>query len=96
MIRSQQVRERWRKQRLDGKSVETMFQNRLIEEARCSPIVARAIWGKVHETLVGTDETGEEAARVGQLIFLAVAVDDLPAYGNGWKTRSSFSSSWTW
>ena len=28
MIRSQQVQERWRKQRLDGKSVETMFQNR--------------------------------------------------------------------
>lgn len=76
MIRSQQVQERWRKQRLDGKSVETMFQNRLIEEARCSPIVARAIWGMVHETLVGTDETGEEAARVGQLIFLAIAAEE--------------------
>ena len=76
MRRSRQVQERWRKQRLDGKSVETMFQNRLIEEARCSPIVARAILGMVHETLVGTDETGEEAARVGQLIFLAVAAEE--------------------
>ncbi len=76
MIRSQQVQERWRKQRLDGQSVETMFQNRLIEEARCSPIVARAIWGMVNETLVGTDATGAEATRVGQLIFLAVAAEE--------------------
>ena len=76
MIRNQQVQERWRKQRLDGKSIETMFQNRLIEEARCSPIVARAIWGMVHEILGGTDGPADEAARIGQVLFLAVAAEE--------------------
>ena len=76
MIRNQQVQERWRKQRLDGKSIETMFQNRLIEEVRCSPIVARAIWGMVNETLCGPIEVGDDAARVGQLIFLAVSAEE--------------------
>ena len=76
MIRNQQVQERWRKQRLDGKSIETMFQNRLIEEARCSPIVARAIWGMVNETLGGADGSTGEAARVGQVLFLAVAAEE--------------------
>lgn len=76
MIRNQQVQERWRKRRLDGKSIETMFQNRLIEEVQCSPIVARAIWGMVNETLCGPVEVGDKAARVGQLIFLAVSAEE--------------------
>jgi hypothetical protein len=76
MIRNQQVHERWMKQRLEGKSIETMFQNRLIEEARCSPILARAIWGIVNETLCGPVEVGEQAARVGQVTFLAVSAEE--------------------
>ena len=76
MIRNQQVQERWRKCRLDGKSIETMFQNRLIEEARCSPIVARAIWGIVNQMLIGGVDPDSEAARVGQVVCLAVAAEE--------------------
>lgn len=75
MTRSRQVQERWRKQRLDGKSAETMFQNRLIEEARCSPIVARAILGMVHETLVGTDDLPSYGQRIEDTQFVPVLLD---------------------
>ena len=76
MIRNQQVQERWRKCRLDGKSIETMFQNRLIEEARCSPIVARAIWGIVNQMWIGGVDPDSEAARVGPVVCLAVAAEE--------------------
>ena len=51
MIRTQQLLEQQRQRRLDGKSLEFPFQARLIEEGRCSPILARAIWDIAQEAL---------------------------------------------
>jgi len=76
MIRNQQVRERLQKQRLHGKSMETLFQNRLREEAMCSPIEARAIWGLAQEALGLQPDQISERARVGQIAFLAVAAEE--------------------
>lgn len=72
MIRTQQLLEQQRQRRLDGKSLEFQFQARLIEEGRCSPILARAIWGIAQEAFGQKLDQQADQLRLGQLLFLAV------------------------
>ncbi len=72
MIRTQQLLEQQRQRRLDGKSREFQFQARLIEEGRCSPILARAIWEIAQEAFGQKLDQQVDQLRLGQILFLAV------------------------
>src|SRR5439155_7279659 len=72
MIRTQQLLEQQRQRRLDGKSREFQFQARLIEEGRCSPILARAIWDIAQEAFGQKLDQQVDQLRLGQILFLAV------------------------
>jgi hypothetical protein len=73
MIRNKFVSERLRRQRLDAKSMDSLFRRRIEQGANCSPFVSQAILQTAKEVFPITPEDADSSLGLGQIKLLVVA-----------------------
>jgi hypothetical protein len=76
MIRAQFVEEQLRQERLNAKTLDSMFRRRIEEGASCSPFVSQAILSAVKEVYSIGPEDGEPQLGLGQMKLLVVAAEE--------------------
>jgi hypothetical protein len=73
MIRTKSIEDRLRQERLDSKSLDSMFRRRIEEGANCAPFVSDAILATVKEVFpIGPDESNHQLG-LGQIQLLVVS-----------------------
>jgi hypothetical protein len=73
MIRTKSIDDQLRRERLDAKTLDSMFRRRIEQGANCSPFVSKAILAAVKEVFpIGPDEADHELG-LGQIQLLVIA-----------------------
>jgi hypothetical protein len=73
MIRTKSIEDRLRKERLESKTLDSMFRRRIEEGANCAPFVSHAILATVKEVFpIGPDEPNHPLG-LGQIQLLVVS-----------------------
>jgi hypothetical protein len=73
MIRTKLVEEKSRQQRLDAKSLDTLFRREIEQGANCSPFVSAAILQTVKEVFPVSSEDNANVLGLGQIKLLVVS-----------------------
>jgi hypothetical protein len=76
MIRSKLVNEKLRQQRVDSKSLDTLFRRRIEQGANCSPFVSNAILQTVKDVFALTPEDSESTLALGRIKLLVVSAQE--------------------